>query len=84
MISERISYNIPPQLEILNMVIPILMHVCSFISNWIVASHIKPHVIQQNVMQLMTSNYFPQYIAGYTVPIYDIIKSDIALQSQVH
>ena len=26
MISERISYDIPPQMKILNMVIPILMH----------------------------------------------------------
>ena len=30
MISERISDDIPPQMKILNMVIPILMHFCSF------------------------------------------------------
>ena len=35
--------------EILNMVIPILMHFCSLSSNWSVASRIKPHVIQRNV-----------------------------------
>ena len=33
MISERISDNISPQMEILNIVIPILMHFCSFVSN---------------------------------------------------
>ena len=30
MISERIFDDIPPQMKILNMVIPILMHFCSF------------------------------------------------------
>ena len=34
MISERISDDTPPQMEILNMVIPILMHFCSFVSSW--------------------------------------------------
>ena len=66
-ISELISDDVPLQMKILNMVIPILMHFCSFISNQSVESHIKPHVIQQNVTLLMTSNYFLQYIAGHTV-----------------
>ena len=44
MIFERISDDIPPQMKILNMVIPILMHFCSLISNWSVASRLKPHV----------------------------------------
>ena len=43
-ISDRISDNIPPQLKILNMVFPILMHFCKFISNWSVANRIKLHV----------------------------------------
>ena len=30
LISERISDDIPPPMKILNMVIPILMHFCSF------------------------------------------------------
>ena len=47
MISERISDDIPPQMKILNMVIPILMHFCTFDSNPIVESRIKPHVIQK-------------------------------------
>ena len=32
MISDRISDDIPPEMKILNMVIPILMHFCSFVS----------------------------------------------------
>ena len=43
MISEHTSDDIPPQMKILNMVIPIVMHFCSFISNLSVASRIKPH-----------------------------------------
>ena len=34
MISERLSNDIPPKIKILNMVIPILMHLCSFVSKW--------------------------------------------------
>ena len=41
MISDRISDNIPPQMKILNMVIPVLMHFCSFVSNWSIESNIK-------------------------------------------
>ena len=40
---------------------------CSFFSNWSVASRIKPHVIQRNVTESMTSNCFRQYICRYTV-----------------
>ena len=43
MISDRISDDIPPQMEILNMVISILMLFCCFVSNWSVASCIKLH-----------------------------------------
>ena len=53
--------------KILNMVIPILMHFCSFVSNPSVASPIMGHVTQRNVTYLMTSNCFLQYIAEYTV-----------------
>ena len=65
MISKRISDDIPPQMKILNMVITILMHFCSFVSNWSVASLIMPDVIQRNVTLIMTSKCFLQYIAGY-------------------
>ena len=49
MIFEGISDDMPPQMKALNMVIPILMHFCSFLLCWGVASRIKPHVIQWNV-----------------------------------
>ena len=66
-ISEHISDDIPPQMKILNMVIPILMHCYSLVSNWCVASRTKAYIIQQILTRLMTSNYFRQYIAGFTV-----------------
>ena len=43
MISERISDDIPPQMNILKMVIPILMRFYNLVSNWTVASCIKSH-----------------------------------------
>ena len=46
MIFERISNDIPPQMKLLNMVIIILMHFCSSVWNWSVASPTKPHNIQ--------------------------------------
>ena len=57
--SERISDDIPPQMKILNTVIPILMHFCSLSSNSSVASRTSSNEV--------TSSYFRQYIAGYTV-----------------
>ena len=43
MISERISDDIPPQMKILNMVIPILMRFYILVSNWSAASRIEPY-----------------------------------------
>ena len=43
MISEHISDDIPPPMNILNMVIPILMRFSSLFSNWSFASRRKPH-----------------------------------------
>ena len=54
-------------MKILNMVIPILMCYCSFVSKWSVASGLVPQVLQRTVTLLMTSNCFLQYIPGYTV-----------------
>ena len=54
------------QMKNLNMVNPIIMLFCSFVWNLSVASFM-PHIIQRNVTSLMMSNYFRQYIAGYTV-----------------
>ena len=70
MISER--------MKILNRVIPIPIHFCSFISNWSGANRIVPHFIQQNMMELMMSKCFLQ------LQISDVIQSDVALQKQVH
>ena len=56
MISERISDNIPPQMKILNTVIPILMHLCSLVSNWSVASPIKPHKAARHPMNCEVIN----------------------------
>ena len=42
-----ISDDIPPQLKIFNIVIPILRAFYSFPSNWSVASPIKPHIINK-------------------------------------
>ena len=42
MTSEHISDDIPPQIKILNTVIPILISFYSLISNWSVANRIKP------------------------------------------
>ena len=44
MISERISDDISPQMKILNIVIPILMHVCSLVSNWKINA--KPSLVR--------------------------------------
>ena len=60
------------QMKILNMVIPILMHFCSFISQTGALGAAK----------LITSNYFQQNITGYTVAIFDVIQLDVALQNQ--
>ena len=51
MIFERISDDIPPHIKILNMVIPILMRFYSLVSNWSVASSIKPPKGVRNQMK---------------------------------
>ena len=58
MIFERISDNIPPQMKVLNMVIPILMHFYNFLSNWSVASGIKPHKSVHNPTKCDVINDF--------------------------
>ena len=49
MISKRISDDVPPKTKLLNMVITILMHFCSFVSNFSVAIRTKPHVSKRHV-----------------------------------
>ena len=45
MISDRISNDIPPQIKILNVVVPILMHFCNLVSNC------KPHIAARHPMK---------------------------------
>ena len=88
MISERISDDIPPQMKILNMVIPILMHFYKHVSNWNVASRIKPrkgvcHPTKCDVIndvKLLPTVYRSIYCRKF----FDVIQSDVALQTQVH
>ena len=62
MISECIFNDIPPQMKILNIVIPILTHFCSFVSNGSVGSHRKPagHPIKCDII-----NDFKQFPTVY-------------------
>ena len=82
-------YTYPDEMNNI-MVIPILMPFCSLSSNWSVASHIKPHFIQRNMTILITSNYYRQSIAGYTVayflryPIKRRVTNSSALESVLH
>ena len=80
MIFERTSHDIFPQMKILNRVITILMHFFSLVFNWRVASHIKPHVVQQNAKQLIASNCYRQDLL---LQIFDVIQTDIALQKPI-
>ena len=61
-------------MKILNMVIPILMHFCSFISNWSVVSRMPSHKMWRRHPTkcdfINDVNNFREYIAGYTVAKY--------------
>ena len=65
MISERISDNIFPQMKILNMVIPILTHICSLSSNLSVATHKAARLSAKrdiiNEVKLFSTVYFGPY-----------------------
>ena len=69
-----ISEDIPPQMKILNVVIPILMHFCSFVSNLSNESCKKPHIIQQYVTSTISD----------MSQTFDLIQSVVQLQNQVH
>ena len=59
MIFKRISDDIPPQMKILNMIIPTVMHFCSFVLIWSVASPIKPQVIKTKCDVIDDVKLFP-------------------------
>ena len=82
MISYHISDDIPPQMKVLNMVIPLLMHFGSFILILTVKSCVKPltkrDVIHDVNLKLVLTVY------DILSQILDVIQSDVALQKQVH
>ena len=78
-------------MNILNMVIPILIHFLTFIhkrhsilhqTEPLSATQIN-YVNQSQVTSLMTS-VLRRYIAEYTIQILDVIQSDVTFHSQVH
>ena len=62
----------------------ILMYFCSFVFSRSLASYIKLHVIQRNVMLLVTSNRDSISQDIYCRKIFDVIQSDAMLQKHVH
>ena len=69
MLFDCISEDIPPEVKTLKMVIHIVMHFCSFVSNWSIAIHIVTY--HPTICDIINvSNYFPQFIAGYIVAIF--------------
>ena len=68
---QRIYDDIPPQMKSLNIVISILMHFCSFVSNWSVASHIIAHHLLKcdviNDIMLFPTVYPTVYCRIYTL-----------------
>ena len=64
--SQRISDDIPPQIKILNMVIPILMRFLSLISNMSVASRKKPHKGVRHQIECDINNDVKQFLTVYS------------------
>ena len=85
MIYEHISDDIPPQMEILNMVIPILMHFYYFVSNLSNLNRNIIHVIDDiKLFQTVYRRIYCCILPDILSQIFDVIQSDIALQNQVH
>ena len=73
MISDRIYDDIPPQMKILNMIIPILVYFLTstsetlyFVQNVSFVSDVN-HYVDQSLATLLLTSGFRRYIAGYTV-----------------
>ena len=82
MISEHISNDIPPQMKILNMVIPILMHFCCFVSNWSIANSIDARYL--TICDVINETFSDSIWQDILYQIFDVIQSDAMLQNQVH
>ena len=74
MISDRIYDDIPPQMKLLNMVIPILMYFLTLthrkhfiLCKTLASSATKNHYVDQSLATLLQTSGFQRYIAGYTV-----------------
>ena len=76
MIFECISDDISPQMKILNMVIPILMHFCSFVSR-IGVLQAPCHPTKCDVIN--DSKLFPTVSQNF-----DVIQPDVTLEKHVH
>ena len=74
MISERISDDIPPQMKILNMIIPIFMHFCSF-------ERCKSH---KAVRHPTKCDVIIEVKLFRKEQICDVTQSDVEFQKQVH
>ena len=74
MISDHIYNDIPPQMKILNMVIPILNVLFNFytsktlyfVQNVSFVSDVN-HYVDQSLATLLLTSGFRRYITGYTV-----------------
>ena len=84
MISECIYDDLPPKMKILNKIIPILMHFCSLVLNWSIASCIKLRVIQQNDVINDVKLFSTVYCRIYCHTFFEVIQSNVMLQKQVH
>ena len=86
MISDRISDDISPQMNIHNMFIHILVHICSLVST-LELGNFKLHKIACHPMECDVINDVKLYatVSKDILPqIFDVIQSDVVLQKQVH
>ena len=79
MISDRISYDIPPQIKILNIVIPFLM----LFQQFCLIEALHAALIARHPPKCDVINYVKLF-PTYTVANFDVIHSNVALQKQVH
>ena len=88
MIFERISDDIPPQTKTLNMVIPILRSFYCLVSNWSLASSIKPHQGVRHPTKCDVFNdvkLFPAvYRRIYCRKFFDVNQSDVATALELY
>ena len=98
MVSDGIYDDIPPQMKILNMVIPILMDFLTFThrKHFILRKTLSEsfvsdvnHYVDQSLGTLLPTSDFRRYIADaisqdILSQVLDVFQSDIALYSQVH